>query len=63
MLDSAEDESLDRYISRYSDNSLNLHDRSFTGTEWADGTAFAYYRMDYRRAVAKKLEEERSANR
>lgn len=36
---------------RYSDAELNLPERSFTGQEWANGTAQREYVADYKRCL------------
>lgn len=46
----------------YSDAELNLPSRSFTGQQWADGTAQRVYRDDFNKAVAVKRREETIGN-
>lgn len=44
----------------YSDAELNLPSMAFSGREWADGTAQAFFRRQYREAVEARKKDEKA---
>lgn len=45
---------LEEAVTKFRDHDLNLNQRGFSGKEWEDGTAAAFYRADYRRAIIER---------